>query len=152
MNEQVISIETAKILKSKGFNLAVKGSYTEYLVDKIDPEYPDGSGPFSMKKGEIELDTSWYFKNNDNVADYSNDNYIMYAAPTQGLLQQWLREVHRIYVSPRESWSFDDTLEFVCTVNGTFVNHNIVTEPINRFKTYEDALEAGLKLGLTLIK
>lgn len=151
MEEQIVTYEIAKLAKEKGFDVMVKGSYTEYLKTQTDPEYPDGGGPFSMVKGEVDFDNS-YFKNNGS-GDYSNNNnYNMCAAPTQALLQKWLREHHKIYVSPRESWSIDNTLEFVCTVNGSYANHTSIDKPINRFDTYEDAMEAGLKLGLSIVK
>ena len=67
-------------------------------------------------------------------------------------IQKWLRVNHNIHVSPRESWVFDNTLEYVCTVNGTHVSHGIKDKPINRFDTYEQALEVGLQEGLKLIK
>ena len=67
------------------------------------------------------------------------------------LLAKWLREKHEIYVTPRESYAFDQTLEFVCSVNNIFVNHGNNDEPINRFKVYEDAYEKGLQEALKLI-
>ena len=70
---------------------------------------------------------------------------------TQSLLAKWLREKHKIYVTPRESYAFDQTLEFVCSVNNIFVNHGNDDEPINRFKVYEDAYEKGLQEALKLI-
>lgn len=70
---------------------------------------------------------------------------------SQSLLAKWLREEHNIYVSPRESYAFDGTLEFVCTVNGVFVNHNFKDKPINRFENFEEAYEIGLQEALKLI-
>ena len=62
-----------------------------------------------------------------------------------------MREKHEIYVTPRESYAFDQTLEFVCSVNNIFVNHVNNDEPVNRFKTYEEAYEIGLQEALKLI-
>ena len=71
---------------------------------------------------------------------------------SQSLLAKWLREKHEIYVTPRESYAFDQTLEFVCSVNNIFVNHGNNDEPVNRFKTYEESYEIGLQEALKLIK
>lgn len=73
------------------------------------------------------------------------------SAPLYMQVVDWFRDEHKIYISPRESWSFDDTLEFVVTVNGTYVNHGRTDKPINRFDTYYEALEAGIRKALTLI-
>jgi hypothetical protein len=72
--------------------------------------------------------------------------------PTQSLLQKWLREVHNIYVSTRESLAITGELEYVCTVNGKYINHGIKYKPINRFDTWEEALEIGLQEALKLIE
>ena len=60
---------------------------------------------------------------------------------------RWFREKYKLYSHVRESYSFDNTLEFVTQINGSYVNHGIVDKPINRFETYEEAeLECLKKL------
>ena len=86
--------------------------------------------------------------NDDRTIKYIQYTYV----PTQALLQKWLREKHGIHVTPRESYAFDKTLEYVCTVNDTYVSHNNPTLPINRFPSWEEALEIGLQEGLKLIE
>ena len=63
-----------------------------------------------------------------------------------------MREKHEIYVTPRESYAFDQTLEFVCSVNNIFVNHVNNDEPVNRFKTYEEARLECLKKLIEITK
>ena len=91
------------------------------------------------------------FKIKGNQAGFTMNKPECLDFPTQSLLAKWLREKHKIYVTPRESYAFDQTLEFVCTVNNVFVNHGNNDEPVNRFKTYEEAYEIGLQEALKLI-
>jgi hypothetical protein len=124
MKEELITFETAKLAKERGFNIPCKKVYNTF--------------------GES-WDSYYSTMKNDSV-----DSGAKCSAPTQALLQKWLREVHEIYVRPFESWSFDNTLEYCCTVNGTHVNHGVIDKPINRFDSYEEALEIGLQEGLKL--
>ena len=140
MEEELIKLQTAILAKEKGFDIRCEKAYFETLKHTLETSR-DGEITFPYKPPRI-LKRS-----------YADEFTIFIAeAPTQSLLQKWLREKHKIYVSTRESYSFDNTLEYVCTVNGTYVNHNIKDKPINRFDTYEQALEVGLQEGLKLIK
>ena len=126
MEDTKVTFETAKLAKEKEFpqSRKAKGKFRD-----------DGSIE-NLGIGGSMIDTckEWYER------------------PTQSLLAKWLREKHKIYVTPRESYAFDQTLEFVCSVNNIFVNHGNNDEPINRFKTYEEAYEKGLQEALKLIK
>jgi hypothetical protein len=138
MKDERITLETAKLAKNKNFNEFVNGTYTEYLVDQTDPEYPEGGGPFSMKKGEIEFDTT-YIRNNDNNSDLTCKNYACYSAPTQSLLQKWLREVHNIHVGlihESHGWMF---------ILSNITENDEGKCGYDNYKTYEEALEAGFK-------
>lgn len=134
MKEQLITFETAKLVKEKGFTL-------KHIQIGFDYYKPDGE--------KLRLDEF-------------NKEFIKYCTPyyTQSLLQKWLREVHQIYVqievdrttypkfwfevihftgnplnlSEREwGWESKYTAEFL-------------------YRTYEEALEEGLQEGLKLIK
>ena len=140
MEEQLIKLQTAKLAKEKGFDVRCEKAYFETLKHTLETSR-DGEITFPYKPPRI-LKRS-----------YGDEFTIFIAeAPTQSLIQKWLREKHNIHVSPRESWSIDNTLEYVCTVNGNYVTHGIKNKPINRFDTYEQALEIGLQEGLKLIK
>jgi hypothetical protein len=95
MKENYITLETAKLALSKKFNIACWGYY-------------DSNNKLSEAK----------YSKVDNR--YGTE----IPAPTQSLLQKWLGEVHEIHVTPRESYAFDRTLEYVCTVNDVYVSHN----------------------------
>jgi len=73
-----------------------------------------------------------------------NDHDDRYSAPTQSLLQRWLREVHKIYVSPM--FIGPDTNKFQYRMDTpTDVYHS------DWFDTWEECLEAGLLEALKLI-
>lgn len=148
MKDERITLETAKLAKAKNFNEFVNGSYTEYLVDQIDPEYPEGGGPFGMKKGEVEFDSS-YIRNNDKNSDLTCKSYACYSAPTQSLLQRWLREVHNIQVHCHSNTK-DGKGKYRDYV--AYINERAINDPRDEeFDAYESALEVGLQVALEMI-
>ena len=76
MHEQLISFETAKLAKEKGFDIPVI-----YVFDDID--------------GTL---TASYVKNVFDLLNY-NTSIHKCSRPTQSLLQKWLREKHKIHIS-----------------------------------------------------
>lgn len=66
------------------------------------------------------------------------------AAPTQALLQKWLREEHDIFVTV-DAFVKDEFVVKACLFGKD--EWGFETYP-----TYEDALEGGLKKGLRIIK
>jgi hypothetical protein len=140
-----IGLVTAKLAKEKKFDAIVRGSITEYLNTKTDPDYPEGGGR-GWKKGELEGDDG-YFRNFDDGADYSNKNYIMYARPTQSVLQKWLRETHGIHVEiycNASGWGY-----ILTKLNGTTIKE---IEDDIFFENAEIACEVGLQIALNMIK
>lgn len=126
MKEELISFETAKLANEKGFepNIRVKkNSHYNSQTKVLDSLGISGS----------------------MLCDH-------YYAPTQSLLQKWLREEHRIIVLIRTP--FEQLVKFgyiynIEELHGISVNYN--TED-NFYNTYEEALEFGLKKALELIK
>jgi len=114
MKEQLITFETAKLAKEKGFD----SKYTE--------DY-DTLG-FVQQRGILE-----------------SHNLERVSAPTQSLLQKWLREVHNIHITitsiSQESWQYH------ITKPGQRLGDNYEED----FYTYEEALESGLHQALKLI-
>ena len=68
----------------------------------------------------------------------------MVYAPTQSLLAKWLREKHNIHLIAYKNINIDGYDWCYITTDG-------ITN-INSYKTYEEALEAGLQEALKLIK
>ena len=121
MKEELIAFDTAKLAKEKGFNIPCNDFYDLY-------DNPNNKNlSYSLK---------------DNWNDYKS-----YSAPTQSLLQKWLREVHEIYVITRP-YKMSDKYKFFVTISSNEDNPTFE----NKFDTYEEALEKGLQKALKLIK
>lgn len=115
MKEQLISFETAELAKEKGFPQEI--AYDHYLSDG-------------------KMMTNNYYK------DKLLDNKDLIAAPTQSLLQKWLREVHQIDVI------------IINTQFGQYwfrLDATTKAGQSNKYDTYEQALEKGLQKALKLI-
>lgn len=128
MKEQLVTFETAKLAKEKGFNVP---SYV-YQNDGIIPDITN-----------IEKD----------IIEDARHKYTY--APTQSLLQKWLREKHGMHVTPDLS---------VYNISGYYVridSYNRIKQEVKchfhsedkglLFDTYEEALEKGLIEALNKI-
>jgi|688.fasta_scaffold1560923_1 hypothetical protein len=124
MQEELITFETAKLAKEKGFD--------EICYYLHHPLY-----------GVV--DNSKYHKNSKlNVSDKDKTEYV--TAPTQSLLQKWLREVHNIHPEIHNlsiKWWLN--LKEIDSDNAAlFISDN--------YNSYEEALEIGLQEALKLIE
>ena len=133
MEETLISFETAVLAKEKGFNIATvygydnNGSLKEYFT----------YASYSPGEPEIRIE--------DFICKWE------YQAPTQGLLQKWLREVHNIYLTVIPVGDSGYELRYwYYSILGVYCKDG--QHGINRFQTYEEALEAGLLKALKLVK
>ena len=137
MKNTLINFETAKLAKKKGFNKKVLFSY-EYS-DKKSFLYCGGVLYNSSKNKYGYTENLEYNLYNHN----SHKKLKVYSAPSQSLLQKWLREKHNIevYIIP---WIYNNK-----TVYDFFVNYEGESRA---YSTYELALESGLLEGLKLIK
>jgi hypothetical protein len=131
MKEQLITFQTAKLAKEKGFDEIVDYIYmtnhtTEVLFENInDLKHSDGNNPFV-------------------------------SAPTQSLLQKWLRDEHNIHIdihAAQIAWNNKCSyLRSVFKIKGKHVSNEYVSYRVKEVKTYEEALEEGLQEALKLIK
>ena len=167
MEEQLITFETAKLAKEKGFNILSHSYYFE------DGEFKENSlkGTNGYYGEEYEFNLSEFNENwNDKwLTKKTGDRcfgcskqkgYLeTFSAPTQSLLQRWLREVHNIYVESYHDLTSDGTkIQFYTSwgflqqkdKNGNR-NVNGWYDEYNDWKTYEEALEIGLQEALKLI-
>ena len=128
MKEQLISFETAKLAKDKGFN-----EDTELFFNSF---YPKGTYNING------------FTNYDEVTD-KRDNFT--SLPTQSLLQKWLREKHNqhIYLFPLDNgkWGFENN-SISINLDHIFINYMYEGKEYN---SYEEALEVGLQEALNFI-
>lgn len=138
MKEQLISFETAKLAKEKGFNIR-----TDFKFDR---------------NNGIDRTPSLKYQIMNGINILIKPSPFTFA-PNQSLLQKWLREVHNIYVESYHdltsdgkriqfytSWGFLQSKD----INGN-QNVNGWYDEYEDWKTYEEALERGLQEGLKLI-
>ena len=156
MEDTLISFETAKLAKEKGFDWSVSWYATH---KRKAPTNPDSFYP--------ELSTFKNWNNNEDLNFYDR-----YSTPTQSLLQKWLREIYGIHIHitlwismdreycynanlTREMcFDKDDnlTLYYSDFKDGRWrVNEDVKIEYDSQ-NTHEKALEKGLQEALKLIK
>jgi hypothetical protein len=130
LKEDIVSFETAKLAKEKGF--LFRGRTNDWLNTTL-PYHEDGTRNLNLcYKGET------------------------YGAPTQSLLQKWLREKHHIQVEVnyrKFSVKGSDGYFYMAGTTKYWTMDNYFGETLFKgYDTYEQALEAGLRAGLNLIK
>jgi len=137
MEEQIISFETAKLAKEKGFEWNCNDCY-------------DRNGHTYLNGWCERLDDFFEDNNFNNSEIESKGLEYYYIASTQSLLQKWLREVYNIIVTSYPITGFDK-IEYSYNIY-TFSNILSLTETTaRRFNTDEKSLEEVLQKGLKLI-
>jgi len=124
MKEQLISYPTAVLAKEKGFE-------QKHISDHY------------LKDGTLDTsDMAWM-----NGLSFGS-------APTQALLQRWIREEHGINIDVFSYVEFHPRVEFSYRhmVLRHSISKNIPESEPDSYKTYEAALEAGLVESLKLIE
>ncbi len=156
MKEQIISFETAKLAKEKGFYIP---TYTAYINGKFheNENEPNGYDGYDLASKENWNRKGWTFTKNGEGCygcQGSPKYFEAYTVTTQSLLQKWLREVHNIHIQIQVLGQFvDGTNKFYCQVV-EFGENKWVSKYVSSklIYTYEQALEKGLQEALKLIK
>ena len=130
MEEQLISIETAKLAKEKGFNLNSQGYYS-------------CDSPSSGREGNQLVLRGWEKWMNFG-SEASQEGTMIYSAPSQTMLQKWLREKHNIDIIISSN-----VIGYGYLIYIRYPSQNKLNKCV--FQTYEEALEAGLFEVLKLI-
>ena len=141
MEDTRITFETAKLAKEKGFN------EREHYFYKVKSENDiELYGCTKKQLVGFKGYTPIYHKVRDYHTNKEKLNAKLYrcSAPTQSLLAKWLREEHNIHLIAYKNINIDGYYWCFITTDG-------ITN-INSYKTYEEALEAGLQEALKLIK
>ena len=124
MTEELITLETAKLLKEKGFN--------EYCKDII----REDNGRMMQS----------VFRTNKDLPKGA------YSRPTQSIAAKWLRETKNLHISIIRNacgYGYD-----ICKAdNGTHITDGIFkgSNDGGQWDTYEETLEAGIQESLKLI-
>ena len=122
-HECYVSLEVAKLLKKAGFEWKCKTYYD-----------------ISIYRDEIIIE--------DELRDYNFMNgSIIFSAPTLEVAQRWLREVKELNIEistwPGALWRW-----VVWKINP---DRRIIASKHQNYKSYEEALEAGIKEALEII-
>jgi hypothetical protein len=166
MKDELISFETAVIAKEKGFNIPVSRYYgtnidTTSDVIKETVCYNNGDGvdttaevllmDFNNEKVGLEHTTFGLNYEYDEVLGH--DVQVLYSAPTQALLQKWIREEYSIHIQVQVLGQFvDKENKFYVQVIMFGENKWVSKFVSNKLKySYEQALEAGILEALKLI-
>lgn len=123
MTEELVTLETAKMLRKKGFN--------EYCKNVIDIN-------------NIPRET--LYRINDDLPKQC------FSQPTQSIVQKWLREVKNLHIEIyRNACGYGYII--VKANNGTWMEDDDAKGPNDggNWDTYEEALEEGLQEALKLI-
>lgn len=137
MKEQRINLETALLAKEKGFDEFCRSCFDE------SGKQSGFTGYDYMK--EHNTNSKVHFIDTDSE-EFENPK-IVCTAPTQSLLQKWLREKHNISVEVsrcNNNW----LLELVKVNYSEYIDEKYE----NSFSIFEDALELGLQEALKIIK
>jgi len=138
MKEQLITFETAKIAKEKGFNIKTRKCFSERKEHTL----------FNSRKNE---DTIFEFIPARSMStNYLDENEVLIAyRPTQSLLQKWLREEHSLH------------MEIFLSDNSPYTGYYYRVMTIGQYFTtshdgilsdkFEYALEKGLQEALKII-
>jgi hypothetical protein len=144
MKEQVVSLETAKLAKEKGFNISLANGFT---VNGIVVNFG--------RERDYHVTKQIYLSNKDmpmkeNVRFYAK-TYIC-TAPTQSLLQKWLREEHNLHITVEIGHDEDEIWydSYVMKVEKSY-DYEPVCSTEAGGENYETALEEGLIEALKLI-
>lgn len=146
MKEQLVTLETAKLAKSKGYvnNLDQMNDWYEPNLMSYIPR---------RDNGEFHPIGAFFYDSNQNIQQYQTGQSI--DAPTQSSLQSWLRDNHDISVEPYY-WGGVFNVR-VINFNNKILFDNARGETddyIPGYKgwdEYEEALEVGLEKALNLI-
>ena len=136
MEDEIVSLETAMLLKEKGFNEPCSYYYEDDDLYKLGYYHGDGTG---------------FVRNNSPIDGRFLCEEMQCTAPTQSLAQKWLRETRNITFNANPH-SNDGKIIYVVTIkvisSNKYIDFNVMMDTSNKaimFDTYEDAIESGLK-------
>ena len=156
MEDTGITFETAKLAKEKGYNIEGQTVFDLKNDNKI-INFKDNAIQEFINDAETGYRDKalYYLKDGINVTDDNTDEGYFLLAPTQSLLQKWLREVHDILMNIIYDGNDEVFRVEIIKQNKDRTRIVFFIEKGNyrvEFNTYEEALEVGLQEALKLIK
>ena len=142
MEDEIVSFETAMLLKEKGFNEPCSYYYEDNELYKLCYYQGNGTG---------------FSRNDSPINDKLSCEEMQCTAPTQSLAQKWLRETRNITFNANPH-SNDGKIIYVVTIkvisSNKYIDFNVMMDTSNKaimFDNYEEAIESGLKYCLKSI-
>ena len=140
MQEKIITLKTAQLAKEKEFNWSTPDYYGKYLG--VANDYTSQSGGYDTERI---VTNNW----NDGWGSYpTRSEDVECSAPTQSLLQKWLREIHHIHITIEMVSIVSETYCYIIRGNFPLINSY---KDLDYEDTYESALEDALEKALNLI-
>jgi hypothetical protein len=130
MQDQLITFETAKLAKEKGFDWKVNQNFMETDDGNFHPDCGDGDSEMMV------LNHNAYAR--------------MYSRPTQSLLQKWLREKHDVFIGIEEGTNPSNYYSVIRNKKTPYTSYRHYIPMWG--DTYEEALEKGLQESLKIIQ
>lgn len=145
-HEQFITLETAKLAKQAGFDWETYTMYIDELDGSKIHRYEYKPFNWNIPRKDFEKEGS------DNlfhafINQKKTNRFI--SAPTQSVLQRWLREVKNVVllVDFNNDEDCEENERYGVTI---YIGNERIVE-LATYSTYEAALEAGLQECLTLL-
>ena len=142
MEDEIVSFDTAMLLKEKGFNEPCSHYYEDNDLYKLGYYHGEGTG---------------FVRNNSPIDGRFLCEKMQCTAPTQSLAQKWLRETRNITFNANPH-SNDGKIIYVVTIkvisSNKYIDFNVMMDTSNKaimFDNYEEAIESGLKYCLKSI-
>lgn len=135
MKEKIVSYETAVLAKEKGFNIEGNSTYDDYKEYSY-KKYEDYD---LTETGNYKIITVPETKGKFNLYGTVVPQFCTctYQAPTQSLLQKWIREIHHLDIVVSSN-----LLGYGYIVYDRIASKNILCYEV--YQTYEEALEKAL--------
>lgn len=139
MKDQLVSFTTAKLAKEKDFDEYCFNGYRVSSKELLPLSQLDFDTIYDNQEDIDKVFRELFFKNSEVVKNYS------ITAPTQSLLQRWLREKHNLIIWIQPSAISPESI-FYPKID-TKQNVGI----LGSYNSYEEALEIALQRALSLI-
>lgn len=148
MKQDIVSFETAKLAKEKGFD-----EDTSHIYPEWQEEQPN-EAPLSCEQIGYPCSTEQMERESMMEIGYGD----FFKAPTQDLLQKWLREKKNIEMEIKIMGGSRLKRKlyeaFICPYNekGNIDKYGEMEPELHGFESYYEAREAGLQVCLELLK
>ena len=136
MEDEIVSFDTAMLLKEKGFNEPCSYYYEDNELYKLFHYQGDGTG---------------FSRNEAPINDRLSCEEMQCTAPTQSLAQKWLREdceCHMFVIPSLQEGNIIYYVHIIRYSNKIYLGHNLIlrdsTASTMTFTSYKEALEEGL--------